>query len=336
MIAALLLLASVCAPGNSLESEAGYRTATVRLTGPLDSVSFSVGEEVLTRLTGSLAKGEERELLLPFPASAANRTPEVKVVGSGTATFGEWRASGDELPNRLSRRTRPPVSTGEARAPTPALLLLIASGILALSLRRRPLSALGVAVLIGGLAGGLSAREGAASGGGVRVLEGNSGSEAWLTVHTALGRLDCGASLPARIEISPPGRSATWAVRLAANGTPRYALEGRGLALTSLRANESGGGSLDRENNFLVGLSETWTRGSAGAWRAHGAWPVGGSLPPVLAEIEGSPPGWLASGLPQGVPILLGRVADPTRIDPGEPGELSGRATEAWLRLTGF
>jgi hypothetical protein len=67
---------------------------------------------------------------------------------------------------------------------------------------------------------------------------------------------------------------------------------------------------------------------SGGEWTAHGRWEALRPWPEAstagLDDERGdaaSPPGWLASGLPQGPDVLLGRLE-------GEPA--------TWVRITGF
>ena len=92
-----------------------------------------------------------------------------------------------------------------------------------------------------------------------------------------------------------------------------------GSAIYLLRKVELGEGGYTRAENRNRPLAETWLR-EDGAWTARGPWPVGHPLPgPREAP---PPPGWLEAGLPQGVPILLGRVED--------------SPTGMFVRLSGF
>jgi len=74
----------------------------------------------------------------------------------------------------------------------------------------------------------------------------------------------------------------------------------------------AGEGRLSVQHNALTSFDETFLR-DEGRWSARGPWPVDAPLP--TTESEGSPPGWLASNLPQGVALMIARE----RPDPGNP-----------------
>jgi hypothetical protein len=94
---------------------------------------------------------------------------------------------------------------------------------------------------------------------------------------------------------------------------------GRDVGLYRIAPLASEPPSVGRDVNGWTDLSECWVR-EDGAWTFRGAWGRGKELPPPAGGPP--PPGWLAAGLPQGVGVLLGRLAagDPT----------------SFVRLTGF
>lgn len=331
MIALMCLVLLAIAP----ETDRGYRTARVQLSGPLSEVVFRVEGEDVTRFVGNLAAGEEREVTLPFSASASDREAKPRVVGAGRARIVEWITdSGDSL-GRLSRRTRPPLASGQPRAPLASLLLVAAGLIFALGLRRRPVMSVAAGIAVALAAGVLAANTGETEPAWEQVFEGDGESGPWLSVETARDVIGCGPDLPTRVEIFPEGRASFWTAEMGPGGKLSYRLEARAATLSLVRRVPAGEPSLLRERNDFGGLSETWLRAGAGGFVAHGPWRVGIGLPPAQVG-RSSPPGWLASGLPQGTPILLGLRSD-SGAQTGAAAIPSGGARgRTWVRLVGF
>ncbi|MEZ6017319.1 MAG: hypothetical protein R3F49_19555 [Planctomycetota bacterium] len=97
---------------------------------------------------------------------------------------------------------------------------------------------------------------------------------------------------------------------------------------------------LQPEVNTLCDLAEVFVREASGAWSRRGSWALGGALPGGGAEGV-APPGWLAVGLPQGVRVLVARLAPGAWAgpEPGVPqGTQAGAAQdpERWLRCVDF
>lgn len=331
MIALLSLALLAIAP----ETDRGYRTARVQLSGPLSEVVFRVGEEDVTRFVGTLAAGEEREVTLPFPMSASDRKAESHVSGSGHAQIVEWTAGFDYSLGRTSRRTRPPMASVRSRAPLASLLLIVAGLILAWGLRRRPRISVAAGAALALAAGVLAANSGETESVWEQVLEGDARFGSWISVETARGVIACGPDLPARVEIFPAGRASFWTANLDPAGTLSYRLEARSATLSLVYQAPPSEPELLREMNHLGALSETWIRAGAGGFVAHGPWDVGIGLPPAQAG-RSSPPGWLASGLPQGTPILLGLRSVSGTSSGASAGGSGGAAGRTWVRLVGF
>ena len=319
------------------EVERGYRPASVHFSGPLNEVVFHIDGADVTHFVGALVAGEERELIIPFPELASRREPKARIIGSGQVEFRGWLESEalPTLPGRLSHRTRPPVAAAAARIPTVALLLLLGSTILALSLRRRPWGALTASVALGLAAGVLTARDGAGGRMMERLVEGDSREEFWIQIETARGEIACGTSLPAKVEISPAGNPVRWTVRLGPDGEPRYSIKASAATLSLVRKLPGTAALFDRQRNDFAELEECWIRAETGGFKAHGPWKLGLSLP-APQETGSSPPGWLASGLPQGVPVLLGRMAERPGFFGRNTGSVASPAGRTWLRLTAF
>lgn len=141
-----------------------------------------------------------------------------------------------------------------------------------------------------------------------------------------------------------PGSGSGWTWLLAA---PRGAWVVERTAPAGLRL-------LREEVNTWGDLDEVFLRGADGAWARRGRWGLGEALPAAPAEAptqaraqaraQGTaPPGWLAAGLPQGVRVLVARLAPGTwggeawtppagaSKPAGEPG-----AGGVWLRRVDF
>ena len=76
-----------------------------------------------------------------------------------------------------------------------------------------------------------------------------------------------------------------------------------------------------RNVNAWGPMEASWVRLGAGSWRHMGPWAEGAVWPPGAGS-DGAPPGWLASGLPQGPVLWIGR-----RESAGLP---------EWVRVVGF
>lgn len=335
MIAAALLVPLLAAEVPAAQD--GIRIAELRLTGPLREVTLENAGSWRTRVTCDLAPGEVRTVRVPLATSDAPRDePELRLLppdGPGDAVLvalaaGEDPFTWSALPAGLRARSWPPLRPARPR-PDAARLALVA-GALCLGLA---LGALGrrrtVALAVGALACAapfvLPARAPAALA--LRVHEGDAESGEWLRVDGAREILDLRPGALGWAESLPFARERSFEVTLETGGALRWALSGKGLALyfcEHLSAFES----FEPRSNEALALAACWTRDAAGAWTARGAWAVGAPLPPPGAGGGEAPPGWLAAGLPQGVGVLLGRVArDGSEREGGRLG---------FVRLVGF
>ncbi len=343
MLFAVLLSTMLAAP--PLERSSRAWLAEVALEGPLGGVVLDMGASGETRLVGALVSGETRRLVVPLPARTAGErfTPSIHVARladwtaaeQGAARFVRWLepegASIEDLPPGLRARARPPVARDVVRPSVAALLTLAALGVATLGLAERGRTALLAALvtLVGTAAitwlEPVRASEFEAH---VILIEADSQSAAWLEVEAAPDRLDVAMAIDAlSIEVWPPGARLVWRVPLSA--APVLDVSGRDVRLYRLSVFDPGEERIDPSHNRFAPISQAWVR-EGGEWHSHGAWPLGQPLPaPLEREAEG-PPGWLASGLPQGPSILI------ARIDPQRSPRPAGSATSVYLRLANF
>jgi len=314
------------------------RWADVEISGPVRDLVISLGSAGEARLAGELLPGERQRIAVPLPvrdASAAvapqiGWTPSAgadpESAGRGSARFlgyREDRASAriEDLPPGLRARTRPPIGPVEPRLRAASLALLPACLVVGLLLRRRSGAALLFALVGSAAVLFLGWPRGAQPGRKLVVLETDAGSAEGLEVTATWERARASqAELEDRVvESSNDAARIVWTRQLGSGGelgpAGEWTATARGSALWLLRALARGAGR-DRA------LAETWLR-EDGEWTARGPWRPGQPLPPPVPGPP--PPGWLAAGLPQGIPVLVGRAAE--RSGPGE---------ELWVRETGF
>ncbi len=316
--------------------------AEVALEGPLGGVVLDMGASGETRLVGALVAGETRRLVVPLPARTAGErfTPSIHIAPladwtaaeQGAARFVRWLEPEDagieSLPPGLRARARPPVARAVVRASVAALLALAALGVTTLGLAERGRAAL-LAALVGSAAitwlAPVRASEYEAH---VALVEADSQSVAWLAVEAAPDRLDVAPPIDRlTIEVWPPGARLVWRVPLGVE--PVLDVSGHDVRLYRLSVFDPGAERIDRSQNRFAPITQAWVR-EAGEWRSHGAWPLGQPLPAPLERDADGPPGWLASGLPQGPAILI------ARIDPQRSPRPALSATSVYLRLANF
>ncbi len=337
MSAVLALVIGLVAAANGERAH----LAQVELVGPLSSARFEpvatdgtvgAGQLGSTRVEGGLRVGERRRLVLPLPT---RRPLEVSVEGEGSARFEAWLAEPDEEPLAglsagLRARPLPPVedpSRGGLAQPTWALLA--AGAALVLSLRRRPAWALALAVALAGTGYALERRLAPAPDPGLLLYDGDLSVGAWRRAEARAAQLSLTpprAGSAFSVVARPAQAPLSWVVSLDGDWCA-YAPGARVYALSSAApgAEKGAQGGLARGANGLFDLAEVWWR-EAGEWSARGPWLSGAPLSAAegAAQHAESPPGWLASGLPQGVPVLLARAA---QDEGGRP---------VWLRVTGL
>jgi hypothetical protein len=198
----------------------------------------------------------------------------------------------------------------ERAVPTPGparWALLLAAVVLVLAARRTPWRAL----LVGAL--------GAASlwlplelprEPSLVLLEADLDSGRWLEVRAAREELELEAGSGQWLRTLPGDATCSLRVERRGSGLARTvsAPGARIFASRELKA----GLRLSLDENLLGDLDQVWTRSPDGSWTSHGSWGLGLELPEGARGGSAGLPGWLAAGLPQGVPVLLGRQEGPS------------------------
>jgi len=337
-----LLLASFPSTGTTTANLA--RIADVEVQGPVRDLVLALGSAGEARLEGGLLEGERLHLSVPLPLgnSHVSVTPELRwtpgdpteeeVGRRGRARFLGWRAdlaceAIERLPPGLRSRSRPPISAPEVRVPLASLALLPALFVLGLGLRRRRaasilLSGVGsIAVLA--LGWPRAAREPTR----VTILESDAQAAAGLALSATWERASISASdlELTCLEASKQDARIVWTGGISGSASGRWSVLARGSALYLLRPLDPGTAVFSADVNRRLALIETWVR-EEGSWTSRGPWTLGEPLPaPADRGRESAPPGWLVAGLPQGIPVLLGRAA--ASEGPGET---------VWIRQTGL
>jgi len=301
------------------------RIGEVEVVGPVRDLVISLGQSGETRLEGVLLAGERVRLRVPLAARGEGEPVVVPRLTwpaedpgepGGSARFLGWSAEGsplDRLPPGIRSRPRPPVGPPSTSLPPAALALLPACFLLAVYARERRAVSLLVSLAGAALVLALSRARDPASA-GATVIELARGSDLALEVRASFAAASVDeALLPSTaLEVEPEGARVVWT----GSFHPGVAWRARspGCAMYLLQAHDAG------EKRFP--LAEAWVR-DEGEWTSRGAWSMESPLPPPRPGPP--PPGWLSSGLPQGVSVLLGRI---------ETG-VGGRG-EAWIRYTGI
>jgi hypothetical protein len=316
--------------------------AEVALEGPLGGVVLDMGAGGETRLVGALLSGETRRLVVPLPARTESErfTPSIHVTPlagftadeRGAVRFVRWLepagAGIESLPPGLRARARPPVSRDVVRPSTAALLALAAVGVAILGLAERARAALFAALAGSAAIAWISPVRASEFEAHVALVEADAASTPWLDVEAAADELELAPPLDfVSIEVWPPASRLVW--RMSLDPEPTLDVSGRDVRLYRLALFDPGDARIDRTKNDFAPLRESWVR-EGGEWRSHGAWPLGEPLPPALDPPSDGPPGWLASGLPQGPAILIGR------IDPDRSPRPVASGTSVYLRLANF
>ena len=331
----LLAAAGQLSPG----SPGGERVrwARIEVDGPLASVRLDAMPAGMVELTGPLEQGEHRVIEVPVPVSVRNTNavggePRVEVVGgTGLARFAAWSESGSTT--AVAGAVAWPAVPGSLGAvPLPVLMLLAAAFLVGLALRRRPAACALLALVSSGLVALLmvSAKPSSPS---LRLLEmGASGNPAWHVIDAARNACQISVERPVELVVLP--ENIPLRVRMPMDSdTPASArLEARGATVYVRRLLAPGPRALTRGMNRWGRLDATWLRGADGAWTARGVWELGQPLPGPIDEPSdgGLPPGHLNPALPQGIEILIGRLAPQAFRGPPE-----GPA-QAWVRVYAF
>ncbi len=296
----------------------------LELRGACAEVRLDCGPDGETRFLGPFADGENRRLSLPVPVRAlpgadlsSLALPRALVLpaeAAATAHVLGWSAlqpalSLERRASALRTRPRPPLSSTLSRAAWPELVLVLIAGVFLLRFRRR-LSILLPLAVGAGLASLELARSRQAEAHAERVFEWEAGDTRALAITVARDEL----ALPREgLEVVPEGHRLEFTLSRAGEGLVRA----RGTRLTGLES--AGLPPLAHAKNEGEPLVACWTRSATGVWLARGTWARGEPLGSRAAGGSGDPPGWLASALPPGRSVLIGRT---------EAGD--------WLRCLGF
>jgi hypothetical protein len=314
---------ALAAPGSAQDP---VGVVELELTGPVETIGIDAGFE-RTDLSLGLLSGETRRLWSPFLSRArmgsGEPTPRItdpdearraRVVPGTVVRPIEWA----ELPVSLKSRGLPALRTVRPEVGALRFAWILAAALLVLGLRRRP----AMAALLG-VAAGLAVTwipAAPVEQPVVRVLEGDLRSGRWLQVRGSRERLQLGEPSAGWVRHLPQAADLHLELRESASGvtwsicSPKsriYFMEE--VSIPSTPGLQGPGGHA---------FGEVWLREPGAAWSPRGPWAGEERLPDELEGAPG-PPGWLVAGLPQGVPILAGRLT-------AEAGE------ETWLRLVGF
>jgi hypothetical protein len=328
---ALSLLILVLGPIASPSAQNRAHFADVELTGPLSNVVLDAGRLGSTRIEGALMAGEQRRISVPVPLDSfvARTEPILRfehdaddLTARGRARFLGWsrdRATLSVLPAGLRARALPALEGTEVRVSRAAPLVLVASLVIALALRRRPWLALLASIAAAAALIPLVAAPARAADAAVTLYDGDDGG-AWRRVDAAFDQIAVPEGTDAfELQSDPASAPITWHVPLDPSRPTHAGSRGARLFVASVL--DAGPGRMTRERNGFAPLAATWLR-EDGAWSERGAWALDARLPDAVGS--GSPPGWLASNLPQGVPILIAREAP-----------VAGRPT-VWVRISGL
>jgi hypothetical protein len=340
VIALLLALAAFpCAARAQVETH--IERARLALTGPLERVRVVAGANQ-TMLEAHLAAGEHFEIGVPLATSSTDVEPQVEALDGDArnARFVAWdpafasasTAWWESQSFGLRARPRPSLPGSDAaslgRAPATALLLLFAFVPLAIALRRRAKTLVGVAVVCSAALVAITLRE-RAKADYARVLEGDGASQRWLAVDCALDTLRMPAATPMRLALEPAQASVALDTTLATAEHGPWNLAAARARLWLTTPCDPLERKFTPQSNAWGTLEQCWVRAADGAWTARGTWEIGRPLPAARDE-PGDPPGWLNPALPMGSSILIGRLA---------PGSFAGEGAgvgPVWVRLVGF
>jgi hypothetical protein len=312
----------------SVQDDNRHVPALVKFNGPLKRVTYDMGDSGSLTVDIDLEGAtESRSLRLPFPASALGLAPNLVVVPeSSTSTCGAEVIRDNRRPgwNRLAIpiRTVPPPPEGTAHLGLSGAVALIATFLLLVSLRRFPAIVL-VPLACGGalLATSLHEQARTREANQVRVFEGQGEGTNWVRVDVGSGELDLEPEPSGTLDVTPTGAPVHWMVTSSAGAVQDTWNVKGGERL--VRRTSATPGSLTRADNAIGDLAQVWLRSPDGAWTWLGSWSQGQSLPTEAAATEtpasAVPPGWLVAALPQGIPVLVGRLV---------PGQALTRSVE--------
>lgn len=313
------LLALLAAPWITCVAVAQNRAhfADVELVGPLSNVVLEVGNQGRTRIEGELAAGETRHVSVPVAlvSAASKPAPLVRfddqsllLSAPGRVRFLAWRLGPsplEALSSGLRARARPALEETSVAVSRAAPIVLVIALCLALVLRRKPVLGLVAAVCACAATYPLVSAPTRDTSAAVTLLDGDAEASAWRRVDAAFDEIVVPTGVDEfELWTEPSDVPVTWYAPLDPREPWRARAHGARLFLASVF--QAGEGRLARARNALAAFDSTWLR-EDGAWEARGAWGADAALP--AAHEPGSPPGWLASNLPQGVSMLIARAS---------------------------
>lgn len=291
-------------------NERPLQHARIELGGPLRSLEIAPA----TRISGELEPGERARFSLPCLVPAGEPLPrEPRLVftqdepGQGSARFLGWEQDSAAWPANLALRPFPELaSSGPLLAPASWMLLLAASLITLVPRKSLVSLALGGVAALGLF---LWVQSTTSEPGALRVYEGAVGSSTWVQREIGVGELLLAAPTQGwRLDCEP----ASARIVLEASLRPADPLmvrapAVRGAQLRGQRLLQDELGVFDPTAQAVFALKHAWRRSEQG-WSYLGPWERGAPLP--ASRPGPPPPGWLVQGLPQGVEVFLGELAD--------------------------
>lgn len=307
------------------------RFAEIELVGPLANVVIQAAGGGRTRVEGTLASGETRVVVVPIAQPDGSTIAPVITFDAdpdpsraiGAARFVRWRdktATLASLSAGLRARARPALAETAVVISRAAPLVLLAAAIVVVFTRRRPFVTIAVALVAAAASYPLVTAPVRDLEASVTLLDGDVRATSWRRVSGALDELTlAGGDTEFVLESDPVDATVTWFVSLDRSHSAR--VRANGTRLFATRAVAMNENVLSRARNGYAAFDAVWLR-EAGQWKHFGPWEFGAPLP--APQGDGAPPGWLASALPQGIPILIAR-------------ERSASARSAtWVRVSGL
>jgi hypothetical protein len=324
-VLSLLLLASVSSAQESAKNR--WNPVSLRLVGPLDSVTIDCGRAGVTHIAIPLLSGEQRNIQVPLPihGSFVDRETDVTWQGTGAVLWSRYPDFETPSPGTTSILPLPVVPNDVPVLPMASALALVALVLLLYFLRGNtklliPVGVLGSVLLLAQV-GTVHPND----SGLVRIIEIN-GTAPWRVLDSARDSMFHEPGQSVRMHVRPAGKALHWWVTEEA-GILQIIVRSEGALLRKEFDTQPGMRRLSEDLNALGNLDQVWVREDSGQWTARGAWPLGTALPEPVLDREG-PPSWLVSALPQGPTIWVARLAEGV-----QPIGKGGLATQTWLRL---
>ncbi len=310
--------------------------AEYEIAGPCTDFVLDAGVAGQTHVAGNLRVGESRRVTLPVPTTAGAPPLEPRVESGNESAgaafrpavrFLQWVERDPRLARRspaLRARPAPAVGARRVRAPVAVLALLAAAFLVGLALLRRTGLAAILALVAGGAAFALARRGLERDAPPVEVIDGLAGEGQWQRARAARDALTFPSEGPTFELATEPAHAPLRIEAEIEPGRPARVLV-RGATLVATWSEPWPADALDPRANQLAPLAETWIRAD-GVWTDHGAWPAGAALGPAVPGSD--PPGWLVAGLPQGLGLVVGRLATGAESEGAErTGESNGTTT---------